>query len=201
MSHEKSPGITGVILVGGKSRRMGRDKALLAVGGRTLFEITLAAVREVIGTVILVGDRPERFASIGLPVYPDLLDGSSLGGVYTGLARAETSRIFVVSCDLPFPSAAVIRRLVELSPGYDVVVPETPNGYEPLFAVYSQGCREPILRQLDGGNRCVFDFYPQVRTRAVTVDELADIADIDRCFLNLNTPEEYRRITGEEFTP
>ena len=201
MGHEKPSGITGVILVGGKSRRMGQDKAFLTVGGRTLFEITLAAVREVLDVVILVGDRPERFSSWGLPVYADLLDGSALGGVYTGLVRARTSHIFVTSCDLPFLSAAVVRRLVELAPGCDVVVPDVGSGYEPLFAVYSQSCREPILRQIGEGNFCVYGFYPQVRTRLVTAEELAGIANPERCFLNLNTPEEYRQITGEELIP
>jgi molybdopterin-guanine dinucleotide biosynthesis protein B/molybdopterin-guanine dinucleotide biosynthesis protein len=192
------PGVTGVILVGGKSRRMGRDKALLEINGRTLFETTLAAFREALDTVILVGDRPERFAGSAIPIYPDIYPGSALGGLYTGLVRAETSHIFVSSCDLPYPSPAIIRRLVELAPANDVVVPETAAGYEPLFAVYSQECREPIRRQLEDGNFCVYDFYPQVRTRVVTADELAGLADLDRCFLNLNTPEEFRRIVPEE---
>ena len=197
MNHEKSPGVTGVILVGGKSRRMGRDKALLEFEGRTLFEITLAAFREALNTVILVGDRPERFATHGLPVYPDIYPGSALGGLYTGLVRAKTAHIFVSSCDLPFPSGIIISHLTALAPGNDVVVVETSAGYEPLFAVYSQACREPIRRQIESGNYCVYDFYPKVTTRIVTMAEIVHLVDPERIFLNLNTPEEYRRITQE----
>jgi len=190
-------GVTGVILVGGKSRRMGRDKTLLEIKGRTLFEITLAAFREALDTVILVGDRPERFAGHGLSIHPDIYPGSALGGLYTGLVRAETSHVFVSSCDLPFPSSGIIRHLTALAPGNDVVVVETGAGYEPLFAVYSQECREPIRRQIEAGNYCVYDFYPEVRTRIVTGAEIAHLGDPERIFLNLNTPEEYRRITQE----
>ena len=200
MNHEKPPGVTGVILVGGKSRRMGQDKALLEIEGRTLFEITLAAFHEALGTVILVGDRPERFALHGLPIYPDIYPGSALGGLYTGLVRAETSHVFVSSCDLPFPSAVIIRHLTALAPGNDVVVVETGAGYEPLFAIYSQKCGEPIRQQIESGNYCVYDFYPEVLTRIVTCTEIAHLADPNRIFLNLNTPEEYRRITQESQT-
>ena len=191
------PGVTGVILVGGKSRRMGRDKALLEINGRTLFETTLDAFREALDTVILVGDRPERFAGSAIPIYPDIYPGSALGGLYTGLVRAETSHVFVSSCDLPFPSSGIIRHLTTLAPGNDVVVVETGAGYEPLFAVYSQECREPIRRQIEAGNYCVYDFYPEVRTRIVTGAEITHLGDPERIFLNLNTPEEYRRITQE----
>jgi len=193
----KVPGVTGVILVGGKSRRMGQDKALLALGGRTLFDITLDAFREALGTVILIGDRPERFTAQGLPVYPDIYPGSALGGLYTGLVRVETSHVFVSSCDLPYPCAGLIRHLTELSPGNDVVVVETGAGYEPLFAVYSQACREPIRRQIERENYCVYDFYPEVTTRIVTPAEIVHLGDPERIFLNLNTPEEYRRIIQE----
>ena len=77
--------ITGVILVGGKSRRMGRDKAFLDVAGKSLFERVLEVFRESFDRIVLVGDREERFAAYGLPVLPDIYPGSSLGGLYTGL--------------------------------------------------------------------------------------------------------------------
>jgi molybdopterin-guanine dinucleotide biosynthesis protein A len=201
MDCNKSQGVTGIILVGGKSRRMGRDKALLEIEGRTLFDITLAAFREALDTVILIGDRPERFVAHDLPVYPDIYPGSALGGLYTGLVRTETSHAFVSSCDLPFPCSGIIRHLTALASGNDVVVVETGAGYEPLFAIYSQKCREPIRRQIESGNYCVYDFYPYVTTRIITVAEIAHLGDPARIFLNLNTPEEYRRIAGKEPTP
>ena len=94
--------ITGVILVGGKSRRMGRDKAFLQIVGKTLFERVLEIFRESFDRIVLVGDRAERFAAYDLPVLPDIYPGSALGGLYTALYHAETEYIFVSSCDLPF---------------------------------------------------------------------------------------------------
>ena len=200
LNQNKPPGVTGVILVGGQSRRMGQDKALLEFRGRTLFQINLAAIREALSLLFLVGDRPERFAGVGLPVYPDIYPGSALGGLYTGLVRARTSHIFVASCDLPYPSAPLIRHLAALAPGNDVVVVRSKGGYEPLFAIYSQACSWPILAQLRTGNYCIFDFYSHVTTRIVTLEEIAHLGDPERLFLNLNTPEEFRRSSQESRT-
>ena len=189
--------ITGVILVGGKSRRMGRDKAFLEVAGRPLFEIILELFRESFSRILLVGNREERFASYGLPVVPDIYPGSSLGGLYTGLHHAETEHVFVSSCDLPFPSAQVLGHLCSLKEGYDAVVPSTSYGYEPLFALYAKSCLAPIRAQLERGEFCAFSYYPQINIRHVPPEELAPLDRDGKAFWNLNTPEEFASI-GEE---
>lgn len=188
--------ITGVILVGGKSRRMGRDKAFLEVAGKPLFERVLEVFRENFARVVLVGNREECFAGYGLPVLPDIYPGSSLGGLYTGLHNAATEYVFVSSCDLPFPNADVLRYLCSLRNGYDAVVPTTANGYEPLFALYSKSCLGPIKELLDNGDFCAYAYYPQVRVRYVTYEELGRFDKDGRAFLNINTPEEFAKIGG-----
>ena len=189
--------ITGIILVGGKSRRMGQDKAFLKVGGIPIFERVLAVFRENFKHVVLIGDREERFADSGLPVVPDIYPGSALGGLYTGLHHAESEYVFVSSCDLPFPSAEVLRYLCSLINGFDAVVPTTAHGYEPLFAVYSKNCLGPIREHLDNGDFCAYAYYPQVRVRYVPFEELAHIDRDGRTFLNINTPEEFVKIGGD----
>jgi len=189
--------ITGVILVGGKSRRMGRDKAFLRVAGMPLFEITLDLFRDNFASVMLVGNREERFAEYGLPVLPDIFPGSSLGGLYTGLYHARTDFVFVSSCDLPFPSALVLRHLCSLRHGFDAVVPMTDHGYEPLFALYSKSCLGPIKAQLETGEFCAYAYYPQIRVRYVQPEELAPLDRDGRAFMNLNTPDEYAKIGDE----
>jgi len=189
--------ITGVILVGGKSRRMGKDKAFLEVAGKPMFERVLDLFRESFARVLLVGNGGERFAGYGVTVAPDIYPGSSLGGLYTGLHDAETEYVFVSSCDIPFPSAGVIDHLCSLREGFDAVVPSTGYGYEPLFALYSKSCLAPIKAQLDSGEFCAFAYYPQIRVRYVLPEELARFDRDGRAFLNLNTPEEYAKI-GEE---
>jgi molybdopterin-guanine dinucleotide biosynthesis protein A len=188
--------ITGVILVGGKSRRMGRDKAFLEIAGKPLFERVLEVFTESLTQVVLVGDSEERFAGYGLPFLPDIYPGSSLGGLYTGLYHAATEYIFAAPCDLPFPSGEVLRHLCSLRNGYDVVVPTTAKGYEPLFALYSKSCLGPIRALLDSGDYCAYAYYPQVRVRYVTYEELARFNRDGRAFLNINTPEEFAKIGG-----
>jgi molybdenum cofactor guanylyltransferase len=197
MPENLEPDITGIILVGGKSRRMGRDKAFLEVAGRPLFEIILELFQANFARVLLVGGRGERFAGYGHPVVPDIFPGSSLGGLYTGLRHAETDHVFVASCDLPFPSAEVLRYLCSLKEGFDAVVASTEYGYEPLFALYSKSCLAPIKALLDRGEFCAYAYYPQIRVRYVPPEELAPFDPDGRAFLNLNTPEEFARITGE----
>ncbi len=183
--------ITGVILVGGKSRRMGRDKAFLDVGGKTLFEKVLDAFRESFSKIILTGSRGERFAGYDLPVYEDIFSGSALGGIYTGLHHADTDTVFVSSCDLPFPSSRIIRHLCSLTGNSDAVVPKLAHGYEPLFAAYSKSCLRSVKTMLHAGNYCVYDLYRQIDVREVSESELESVGGARDAFLNLNTPEEY----------
>lgn len=190
--------VTGIILVGGKSRRMGKDKAFLKVSGKPLFERVQEVFCESFEQVILVGDREERFVDYGLPILPDIYPGSALGGLYTGLYHASTEYIFVSSCDLPFPSGEVLHHLCSLRKGYDAVVPTTANGYEPLFALYSKACLEPIKALLDKGDYCAYAYYPQVRVRYVMCNELSRFDRDRKAFMNINTPEEFDKIGGNQ---
>lgn len=190
--------ITGVILAGGKSRRMGRDKAFLEVAGQPLIERVLDVFRASFDRIVLVGDREERFAAYDLPVVADIYPGSSLGGLYTGLSHAETEYIFVSSCDLPFPNADILRHLCSLQDGFDAVVPSTEHGYEPLFALYAKSCLGPIKAFLEAGEFCAYAWYPQVKVRYVSDLELAHIDKDGRAFLNVNTPDEFARIGGAQ---
>jgi len=187
--------VTGVILVGGKSRRMGVDKAFLEIEGTPLFERVLRVFTDIFARTILIGSQRERFARYGLSCYPDMYPGSALGGLYTGLMHAETPYIFVSACDVPFPSGAVARHLVSLRDGFDAVVAKGADGFEPLFAVYASSCREPMRRLLEKDNFCIFDFYPEMNVRYVATEELARLDGAARTFLNLNTPEEFDRVT------
>lgn len=188
--------ITGVILVGGKSRRMGRDKAFLEIDGKTMFEKIFEAFSENFSRIMLVGDRAERFQGYNVPKCADLFPGSALGGLYTGLYYAETDHIFVASCDLPYPSSRVISHLCPLVVGCDAVVPKLAHGYEPLFAAYGRTCLTPIRNMLEERNFCVYDLYPQINIKDVSEEELASVIESPHAFINLNTPEEYEALTG-----
>lgn len=188
--------ITGVILVGGKSSRMGRDKAMLPLSGTLVIDKVLDTLRTCLRRIILVGDRQERFEGYGLTVYPDIFTGSALGGLYTGLFKAETPYIFVSACDLPFASPSILRLILSLGEGFDAVVPLNGSYPEPLFALYHKNCLEPMKKLLDVRNYRIYDFYPQVRIRFVTSEELASVDESGKAFLNINTLEEYEAILG-----
>jgi molybdopterin-guanine dinucleotide biosynthesis protein A len=182
--------ITGVILVGGKSRRMGTDKAFLDVCGKPLFERVLDLFRESFAQTILVGDRDERFAGYGLRVVPDIYPGSALGGLFTGLSYAETGHVFAAPCDMIYPNRELMSHICSLKEDFDIVVPETARGFEPLFALYSKRCLDPMLGLLERGIYRIIDFYPQVRVRNVTGRELDSFDCKGKSFTNINSPED-----------
>jgi len=189
--------VSGLILVGGKSRRMGRDKAFLQVDGVSMFDRLLDLFRRNFRQILLVGDRPERFARYLLPVLPDIYPGTALGGLYTGLFHAPTDYAFVASCDLPFPNGAILNYLVSKRHGFDVVVLSRAQGYEPLFAVYSKECLPAMKQQMERGDFCAFGYYPQVRTRYVSCEEVAGFDPDGKALINVNTPAQFARIGGK----
>jgi len=191
MSDAPLTDITGVILVGGKSRRMGRDKAFLELEGKPLVERLLSVFKECFSEIILVGDNGQRFSNYDVPVFTDIYPGSPLGGIYSGLYHSTNRSIFVASCDLAYPNSAVIQQICSLTNGYDAVVPVLSHGFETLCAVYSKNCLPAMQAMLEGGNHRIFDLYPQINVRSVPYAQLA-IADKDgRAFLSVNTPDEF----------
>lgn len=187
--------ITGIILVGGKSRRMGQDKALLSVQGKTLIERALEPFQQSFEQVLLIGDRPERFAAFRLPVVPDLYPGSSLGGLYTGLYHARTEHIFVTSCDLPFPNPAILRYLCDARGRYDAVIPCSSQGSEPLFACYRKSCLDAMRDRLEQQRFSISSVCSSLRTRQVPYQDIASFDPAGTAFLNLNTPEDITQLS------
>lgn len=184
--------ITGVILAGGKSSRMRRDKALLEVEGVSLFQRMLQTLQELFPQVLIAGDRKD-LAQPGVPCYADPFPGSSLGGIYTGLLYSHTDYIFVAPCDMPFPDPELIRLIIAERQGFDAVVTLTPAGPEPCFALYSRRCLEPIKKMLDKGDYSIKgNFYTLITVRYVDAALLPE--GWQRSLVNVNTPEEYRSL-------
>lgn len=185
------PAITAAILVGGKSRRMGQDKAFLEVDGLPLIERLIQTLQGCFDQLLLVGDRPERFAQFTIPVVPDIYPGSSLGGLYTGLKLAATEQVFVTSCDIPFPNPALIHLICSQQQERDAVVPVTDKGLEPLFALYRRSCLPPMQAALKRGDFRIMALLQQLQVLEIGPDQLGLLDPADRCLLNLNTPDDY----------
>ncbi len=179
--------VTGVILAGGRSRRMGQDKATLVVDGERMIERTLRVIRPLFSRILIAGDRPD-LASATVPAIPDRYPGSALGGIHGGLAAAETPWIFVLPCDLPYPDASLIRRMLDCRPGFEVVIPPTAHGLEPVFALYHKNSLPLMEGMLQRGEYRILDLFPRLPTCYLDLDVTS--RQWQRALLNLNTPQD-----------
>lgn len=186
--------VTGVILAGGKSRRMGRDKAFLPFGNGVLIERVIEVVKQVADDVVLITNTPELYERFGLPMYADVIpEAGSLGGIYTGLVHAGAPYSLCLACDMPFVKPEFLRFLCETAADVDVVIPKNAEDFQPLCAVYAQACREPIHQRITSGRLKITGFFDQVRVRVIEGEPLARYDPHDVMFFNANTPEEYEQ--------
>lgn len=186
--------ITGIILAGGQSRRMGRDKRFLELEGRTLLERGLAVLETLFPEVLIVAaeDGP-AFAALRHRVVTDLIPGcATLGGLLTGLSLASRPRVFAAACDMPFLAPAVILRMVELGGSADVVMAKLGTGLQPMHALYAKSCLPHLERMARTGNLKVQDLCqtPGLKVRVVTEEELRETDPRLLSFMNLNTPAD-----------
>lgn len=189
------PSAVGAVLAGGASRRMGQDKAALLLGGESLLARVVRRLRAATDDVIVVGP-PERQSLVpGVQVVPDARPGlGPLGGIYTALRASAAPYTFVVACDMPFVQPELVRYLLDLAPGYDVVVPRSARGTEQLHAVYSRECLPAVAGLLDAGDLVVSALYARVRTRFVAPEEWAVYDPQGLSTFNANTREEWERV-------
>lgn len=192
---------TVIVLAGGRSRRMGRDKAWLDAGGRPLIERVLERLVPLAAEmVVVVAPGTGLLPDLGARVVVDrVLGAGPLGGLHAGLEASRTAWSFVAACDMPFLNLDLIRYLAYLRPGHDVVLPFPTGRPEPLHAFYHQRCLAPIAASLASGERAMISFLGAVRVRAVSAPEIACFDAEGRSFLNINTPEEWettRRTAG-----
>jgi molybdenum cofactor guanylyltransferase len=172
----------------------GVNKALLEVGGRRIVERVATALCNVFPEVLLITNSPDDFQFLGLPMFKDLVPGrGSLGGLYTGLSACKTDYGFLAACDMPFLSVDVIRHMLNLVDGFDVVVPRISGMLEPLHAVYSRECLSYIEELFQQEDLKILNFYDKAKVREVSEKELRHFDPELRFIMNLNTPEDLQR--------
>ena len=186
--------LSGAILVGGRSTRMGQDKALMVV------EDDLPVVSNLVATlatrcdeILLVGGDPARFEGLDLPAcwVPDAqLDAGPLGGILGALEAARHDACLVVACDMPFVTVAVVCALADEPRDYTALAFPSLKGLEPLLAIYRRACLEPLRTALAGGNLQVGHFLNRVQARALPRDLATRIDPQRRVATNVNTPED-----------
>ena len=186
--------VTGVILAGGKSRRMGEDKRFLLVGEATLLDRTVSVMSNLFPEVVIVIAQDSAPLTVaGCTVHRDLIaDCGSLGGLYTGLEKAVNRRIFAVACDMPFLNPDMIQWFVDRDPAADVVMARLPSGLQPLHALYSKRAL-PVLERMATSRELKIQHIasePSLRTRVVSPDEWGDRDALAQSFQNVNTPAD-----------
>jgi len=190
-----------VIQAGGQSTRMGEDKALKPFLGRPLIERVIERLSPIADEIIVTTNRPDAYAFLNLRLVPDLLPGrGALGGLYTALASAAGDLVAVVACDMPFASAPLIEAAARLmvQEEADVVIARLDSsegksgGYEPFHAVYRRDrCAAAIQSAIEADKWKVIAWFPSVKVRELSPEEVSNLDPSGLCFWNVNTPEEF----------
>ena len=189
---ETGKGFSGFILAGGKSRRMGTNKALLPLGGRRLVDRAIELLSPHVEDVFVVGP-PEVFPFLHVPVRADeIRQAGPLGGILTGLRHARFDKSLVLGVDLPFLSGEVLQRVLRAaeSADADVTIPRYHDTQETLCGVYSRRCITPIEGMLMAGHKSVLDLLSRVKTLVLEEEVFKDLL-AGEPFFNINTREDY----------
>ena len=186
---------TGIILAGGKSRRIATDKAFLTVGNRPIIADTIDTLNVLFHDILIITNNPEAYSAIDAEKVRDTIpDKGPLGGLYTGLTVSRTQYSFVVACDMPFLNQDLILYMLDHRQGFDVIVPHSVDGLEPLHAIYSKHCLEPILKHIEKGDLKIQSFFDEVKVKHIRQSEIERFDPKLRTFFNINYQEDYQKV-------
>ena len=190
--HEKD--ICAVILAGGKSSRMGSNKALLDFGGKPLIALLVDRIRPLTDQILISSNDTSCYKFLNIPVIPDHYQGHGpLAGLHAAMLWIDCTLYIAIACDLPNLQAPLLHKLISLAEGYDAAIPRTSDGLaHPLCAVYSRTCL-PALEDslLKGTNRVLTVLESALSIRWVEPNE-GQFKDTD--LANINTPEDLQKL-------
>lgn len=180
------------------SRRMGQDKALMPFLGQPLIERVVKRLAVLDAELLITTNHPDAYAFLGLPMVQDMLPGrGALGGLLTALTAAAHPGVAVVACDMPFILPDLLQaqyRLLE-EENVDVVIPRSKNGLEPFHAVYRRNTCLPAVRgALEAGEQRIISWFPQVRVREMTLEEIKLYDPHLYSLINVNRLEEFQEV-------
>jgi molybdopterin-guanine dinucleotide biosynthesis protein A len=187
--------ISCIILAGGKSKRFGHDKVLEKIGNTSLLEQVISHVDPISKDIIIVTAKGRTFAQLAnhpkVKIINDILpEQGSLGGIYTGLVKSETFHNLVVAADMPFLNESLLQYMVKVIDGYDFILPRVDKWYEPLHAIYSRNCIDPIKSILGQGKKVIVELFDYVKVRFIETEEIDRFDPQHKSFFNVNTKED-----------
>ena len=188
--------MTGIVLSGGESRRMGTDKAFLKVDGAPMIEHVLQSLRSVVSRIIIVTNRPESYAAYDAEVVIDACNKrGSLVGIYSGLLRSKDDYNLIVACDMPFLNSRLLSYMANQADSYDIVLPRVGEFVEPLHAIYHKRLTTIMDRHIKRDQLQIRGIFSGLKIRYITEEEIDRHDPERRSFINLNTPNEYKEAT------
>lgn len=186
--------MNAIILAGGRSTRMGSDKAVLPFMGKPLINWLVERLRPVSGEVIVVSMDGKTHSGLGARVVGDIFPGKGpLGGLHAGLIASADDVNAVIACDMPFASPALLVHMASYADQSQAVVPVCNGRLQPLHAVYRKDCLPLIEQQLIAGNGRMADLLSSIHPHIVREAEVAFFGDPERIFFNTNTPTDFAR--------
>lgn len=188
--------MTGIILAGGKNRRMGRNKSFLEIDGERLIDRTVKILKEIFTEIIIVTNSPLEYLDLKAQIVTDIFKGKgSLGGIYTGLFYASSDKSFVTACDMPFLSKPFIEYMVEAAAAkHDIIVPDMPDGPQPLHAIYSKTCLPNIKNLMDHDRLKITGFYKGLNILLIPHETIRSFDPDERMFFNINSDDDLKQI-------
>jgi len=189
--------VTSIVLAGGRSLRLGRDKALEKIGGQRLIDRVIERLTQVGDEIIVVSSSEEQFIDVGVKHIGDSYPGrGALVGLYSGLLEAQSLHNIAVGCDMPFLNVELLRHLKSLAAGFDVVIPRFGDRVEPLHAVYSKDCIAPIEKNFGDGKFKVSALLDAVKVRYVEGEEIDRFDPEHLSFFNINYEADLVKARG-----
>ncbi len=170
---------------------MGRDKALLPLGGKPLIEHVLQRVAGLGDEVLITTNRPDDYAFLGLRMVGDRRPGAgALDGLLTALEAAHGERVLLLACDMPFVSRPLLDHMLGIDSDAEVVIPSRGGRLQPLHAIYATSCAASVREALGAGEKRMISFFPGVQTWIVEQEILDQFDPNGLSFFNVNTPDD-----------
>lgn len=174
--------VTGIILAGGKSRRMGMDKSQVSLMGKKLIEFPIDVIKKTTDRIIIIGDS-SKINYPNIKQYNDIIPGQGpLGGIYTGLSYSQTELNIITGCDMPFIKLKFLKDLIKHSDNYEVIMFEHSGKFEPLYALYRKRIAAQIRKLIENGKLKLQDIPNYFKTKLIKMD-----VNNEKLFFSVNT--------------
>ncbi|MGH1386931.1 molybdenum cofactor guanylyltransferase [Kordia sp.] len=185
--------ITGIILAGGKSKRMGSDKGFILYNGKPFIQHSIDALEPLVTEIIIVSNNKEYDVFKKKRVVDIIPDAGPLAGLYTGLQHATTEDNLVLSCDIPLINTTILKELINHSTEADIVQVQSQDRKMPLIALYKKKCKDQCLSLLEQGERRLRVLIEKSNTKTIRLNKTMEIYT-----KNVNTPIELKDIINAD---